>query len=330
MGRPDQPAVGGRLRAALDLAYRAAKAADPSVTVITAGLSPTGWDDDTARPDDDYLRWLYRAGLKGGVNYDVLGAHGNTQCPSVEASFGNCPVQPERMRHPSFYFRRIEQLRQIMAAAGDANQQVWLLEFGWTTDTVNPSYSWYATTEQTKAELIVDAFQYASAHWSPWIGVMIVWTLADPRWIDGDEQVSWAITNRDGSPRLAYDRLLQASRQGELPRLATPGLTSRRSPPRAARRPCATLPQGGELLVVTGASSELVSLRTAPSRDADVLEKLADGATLQPRGAAQDADGLTWYPVRGPGGEEGWVTSEFVRPASLEQSSTTPESPASP
>jgi hypothetical protein len=216
-GDPINPRAAANYVRMLDLAYRYAKMANPKVTIITAGLSPTGWQDDSARPDDEFLEWMYAAGLKGGVNYDVLGAHGNTQCPSVEAEFGQCPVLAGRMPHPSFYFRRIEQLRAIMERRGDAAHQIWLLEFGWTTDTINESYSWYATTEQHKADLIVRAFQYAHRRWSPWIGVMTLWTLSDPNWRPFDEQVYWAITNPDGTHRPAYDRLLQARRWGELP-----------------------------------------------------------------------------------------------------------------
>ena len=58
----------------LRTAYEAAKAADPSIMVIRAGLSPTGTDDDTARPDDVYLQWMYDAGAE--QYFDVLGAHG--------------------------------------------------------------------------------------------------------------------------------------------------------------------------------------------------------------------------------------------------------------
>jgi len=47
--------------------------------------------------------------------YDVLGAHGNTQAPEVDAAFGSIANFP----HPSFYFRRIEQLRAIELRKGD-------------------------------------------------------------------------------------------------------------------------------------------------------------------------------------------------------------------
>jgi polysaccharide biosynthesis protein PslG len=191
--------------------YQVAKRTDPGVTVISAGLSPTGLDDGTAQPDDVYLRWMYEAGAK--PYFDVLAAHANVQCPCVDAA----PASVEGFKHPSFYFRRVEQLREIMVANGDADKQIWLLEFGWTTDTVHPAYSWYATTEDKKSELIVQAFEFARQKWAPWIGVMTLWTIADPSWGPEDEQVWWSITNPDGSPRPAYDRLLRARNDGTLP-----------------------------------------------------------------------------------------------------------------
>ena len=199
----------------LSMAYRAAKVANPGVTVIVAGLSPTGVSADFAQPDDVYLRWMFESGMKG--SYDVLGANANVQCPSVEAEYSApCPVLPQA-NHPSFFFRRVEQLHDIMVQAGDADKQVWLMEFGWTTDQVNPGYSWYATTEDKKGDLIVRAYQFARQKWAPWIGVMTLWTIADPGWSSNDEQVWWSVTNPDGTPRLAYLRLLQARAANELP-----------------------------------------------------------------------------------------------------------------
>lgn len=195
----------------LRLAYQAAKAADPNITVVTAGLSPTGWNDDTARPDDVYLQWLYDAGMRG--YYDVLGAHGNSQHPDPLAPLNSDP----RFPHPSFYFRRVEQLREIMVRSGDADKQVWLLEFGWTSDRIHPSYSWYAVTEERKADNIVKAFQYARQNWAPWIGVMMLWTLPDPNWNRDREESWWAIAEPDGTPRPAYYAVLTARRNGALP-----------------------------------------------------------------------------------------------------------------
>jgi hypothetical protein len=191
-------------------AYAAAKAADPSVTVITAGLSPTGVTDGHSADDAKYLQWLYDAGIKG--HYDVLGAHGNTQAPEVDVAPGSLPNFPDA----SFYFRRIEQLRDVMTKNGDANTRVWLLEFGWTSDAQHPNYSWFAVSEDKKAANIVKALEYARQNWQPWIGVMTLWTLPDPTWTPDREEYWWAITNSDGSPRPAYTALAQARRAGAL------------------------------------------------------------------------------------------------------------------
>lgn len=191
-------------------AYQAAKKVDPGMTIVSAGLSPTGTDNGRAQPDDTYLRWMYETGAK--PYFDVLAANANVQCPCVDAA----PGSVEGFNHASFYFRRVEQLRDIMVANRDGDKQIWLMEFGWTTDRIHPSYSWYATTESRKSELIIEAFQFARKNWAPWIGVMTLWTIADPSWGPDDEQVWWAITNPDGSTRPAYDRLLKARRDGTL------------------------------------------------------------------------------------------------------------------
>jgi hypothetical protein len=196
----------------LTLAYRAAKTANPTVTVITAGLSPTGVNDGHAADDVVYLQWLFDAGLKGGVNYDVLGAHGNTQAPEVDAPLNSLA----NFGHPSFYFRRIEQLRDVQVKNGDSNRQIWLLEFGWTADKVHPNYAWFAVSEDKKAENIVTAFQYARKNWTPWIGVMTLWTLADPNWTPEREEYWWAISNPDGTPRVALSAVKAARAAGIL------------------------------------------------------------------------------------------------------------------
>ena len=55
---------------------------------------------------------MYAAGLIG--KFDALGAHANTQAPDPLAPLESLKDFP----HPSFYFRRIEQLRQTMVDNG--------------------------------------------------------------------------------------------------------------------------------------------------------------------------------------------------------------------
>ncbi len=194
----------------LKRSYATIKAIDPSIQVVTAGLSPTGWDDDTARPDDRFLQWMFDAGLSG--NYDVLGVHGNGQAPDPTAAPGTIPGFDDA----SFYFRRIEQLRAIQEANGDAAKPMWMLEFGWTSDQVHPQYSWFSVSEDQKAQNIISGIQYARANW-PWMGTMFLWNLPDPSWGPDREEQWWSIANADGSPRPALSALIDLAQTGQLP-----------------------------------------------------------------------------------------------------------------
>jgi hypothetical protein len=191
--------------------YTLVKANDPSKIVVSAGLSPTGTNDGTAMPDDVYLGWMYEFGLAQFA--DVVGVHAPGYGSAPEAELNSNPAFP----HPSFYFRRVEQLRDIMALNGDGAKPFWVLEFGWTTDQVNPQYSWYAVTPEQQADYIVRAYQYAAANWAPQVGPMFVWNIADPNWTESFEQHWWAITNPDGTARPAYTALMEARTSGVLP-----------------------------------------------------------------------------------------------------------------
>src|SRR5262249_7409107 len=197
------------------LAYQAAKSVDPQITIVSAGLTPTGTQKDEARPDDGYLQWIYDAG--GAADFDVLGAPGPGYKAPPSMSPGEVAGDPSYGGHASFSFRRVEQLRKVMVDNGDDAKQVWLLEFGWTSDEVHPAYAWHRVTEEQKAQYIVDAYRWAIQNWTPWIGVMTLWNLAAPGWSRNNEEYWWSITEPDGSPRAAYRRLLDARANGQLP-----------------------------------------------------------------------------------------------------------------
>jgi polysaccharide biosynthesis protein PslG len=193
----------------LKLSYQAIKSVDPSIQVVTAGLSPTGVYDSESAPDDQFLQWMFDAGLSG--NYDILGLHGNSQAPDPTADPGSDPTFPDG----SFYFRRVEQLRAIQESNGDYNP-VWLLEFGWTSDPIHADRAWYAVSEDQKAANILSAMQYARANW-PWMGLMTLWDMPDPTWGPDREEYWWGVSNGDGTSRPALDMLIQAAQTGTLP-----------------------------------------------------------------------------------------------------------------
>jgi len=189
----------------LKIAYRRIKEADPKAMVISAGLTPTGTQPPTAIPDDVYLEQMYQAGAKG--YFDVLGAHGAGYKAPPEMSPDEVASNPEYGGQRFFCFRRVEDLRAIMAKYSDADKQVAILEFGWTSDPVHPSYAWHAVSEEQKADYLVRAYRWAKENWSPWIGVMSLIYIANPDWTPQNEEYWWSITDPDGTPRLAYLKL---------------------------------------------------------------------------------------------------------------------------
>jgi hypothetical protein len=200
----------------LKASYQAIKRADPNALVISAGLTPTTADFDQAMPDMKFFARMYAAmGNNSNGYFDLLGVHAAGYKADPEADPGVVAQDPTLTNNdPSptdakriYAFRHVEDVRQLMVQRGDANKQIAILEFGWTSDPVNPAYSWFRVSEEEKANRIVRAFQYAKQHWAPWIGVMSLIYMANPDWQGNEEQYWWAITNPDGTPRPAYTAL---------------------------------------------------------------------------------------------------------------------------
>jgi hypothetical protein len=91
-----------------------------------------------------------------------------------------------------------------------------MTEFGWTTDPINPAYAWYRVSEEEKGDYLVRAFRLARERWAPWIGVMVLWTMPDPRWTPRQEEYYWAVLDPDGTERASYRRLREAHQRGQL------------------------------------------------------------------------------------------------------------------
>jgi hypothetical protein len=202
----------GRYVQILKAGYYAVKQVDQLAVVVAGGLSPVGFTDiNNVMDDAQYLRQFYAYNNGEAKRYfDVLGAHpGSNNNPPDTLWPGQPGPGPGWTNDPSFYFRRIEQLRQIMVDNGDGNKQMWLTEFGWdSTPTPPPGYEYAKQiSEEQQAQYIARAFQKGYYDY-PWMGVMMLWQLnfalpsvtANP----DDEKNGWGIVRRDGSPRPSY------------------------------------------------------------------------------------------------------------------------------
>ncbi len=202
----NQPPDPARYVEMLRVCYVGIKTANPAAWVISAGMSPTGTGLPAALPDDQFVEKMYQAGA--APYFDLLGVHASGYKEPPETSPDEAAAKYNGNRF--FCFRHVEDLRKIMERYGDGGKQVAVLEFGWTTDTVHPDYSWHAVTEEQQADYMVRAYQYAKTHWSPWIGPMIALTMANPVSTEEDEQYWWAINYPDYADkrvRPAYNAL---------------------------------------------------------------------------------------------------------------------------
>ncbi|RIK40411.1 MAG: hypothetical protein DCC55_15115 [Chloroflexi bacterium] len=184
-------------------AYSAIKRANPNAIVISAGMAPTGSNDNNAMPDDIFYEEMYRA-MGGNSNccFDMLGVHGAGFAAPPETDPAEAVSNPAYGGYRFFTFRHVEDIRAIMVRYGDANKKVVLLEFGWTFDPVNPAYKWHGADagidQFVQGDYLKRAYQYAAQNWQPWIALMNLLTMPNLDWIaDGnasdEEQYWWAI-----------------------------------------------------------------------------------------------------------------------------------------
>lgn len=176
---------------------------DSEAILISAGLSPTGSSLPIAIPDDQYLDAMYQLNFQESI--DVVGVHA--------PGFARPHIGPDdavadgSSRWASF--RRVEDLRKIMLRYDDAARQMAILEFGYTTDTNNPDYAWFAVSQDEQAQYVAEAYDYAIEHWRPWVGLMSLIYMPNPQWTDANEEWWWAIGTPDGGWRPVFFTLSQ-------------------------------------------------------------------------------------------------------------------------
>ncbi|NJN84378.1 MAG: hypothetical protein HC802_20255 [Caldilineaceae bacterium] len=187
----------------LQKTYAAIKRGNPNAIVISAGMAPTGDNNDAAMADDLYYDALYQA-MGGSSNgyFDMLGVHGAGFAAPPETDPAEAASNPAYGGYRFFAFRHVEDIRAIMEKYGDTGKKIVLLEFGWTYDPVNASYKWHGADAGIdafkQADYLKRAYQWAAANWQPWIGLMSLLTMPNLDWLDDgnpqdEEQYWWAI-----------------------------------------------------------------------------------------------------------------------------------------
>lgn len=146
--------------------YPAIKSVDPSITVVSGGLSPTYYTSDRTRiPADVFLDEMYSAGARG--TFDALGHHPYWYKATMDGTVDHLG------------WKLMGTLRAIMERNGDGARAIWGTEYG----AASPSAT---RTESQQA----DEYDLAMAAWRtyPWAGPLIFHTLRDQPDLEGDER----------------------------------------------------------------------------------------------------------------------------------------------
>ena len=203
----------GEFLALQKAAYEGVKAGNPQAVVVFPALTPTGHGDCNAALDDVvYLDRLYQETGGQIKNYfDVMGAHpsGYNSPPGDWVDRSTAPGAGFR-NHPSFFFLRFTQLREVMLKHGD-DKPMWFTEFGWSVCDPNnrvPHYEYCGdNSEEERAAYFDQAFQMLWEQY-PYVQVAIVWNLNFRDIVPStDEKYGFGLVNNDGSTTPAYEVL---------------------------------------------------------------------------------------------------------------------------
>ncbi len=209
--------VGGRVADAsyyvdlLEVAYKAIKANDPMAIVVSGAPTSTETNDvNIALSDVSYMRSM-ASNPKFRANVDAIAVHPGGQYNPPDTLWPDRPGPgPEWRTSREFYFRRIEDIRNVLVQNGLGDRQIWITEFGWATRNNTPGYEYgNSISFERQAEWIVRAFQIGRREYAPWVGAMFLWNLnfAVPWRAQGNElheQASFGVINGDWSPRPAW------------------------------------------------------------------------------------------------------------------------------
>ena len=214
-----------------DAAYNGIRAGEGghSVTIITAGLAPTGINDGVSALDDRaFLRQMYQAGLNNPAYQNIaIGVHPYGAANPPDA---RCCAQPSQGYddHPTWFFLdTLEDYHAIMLEFGDAGRQLWATEFGWGTydgfrtsegdpapPPADPLY-FQRIDQASQAHYILRAFEIGQS--LSYLGPMMLWNLdyAHQDYVDAaDPRAAYSLLRGGVNPlRPAFELLEQSPKE---------------------------------------------------------------------------------------------------------------------
>jgi hypothetical protein len=164
----------------LKAAYPRIKAADPSATVVGAGLAPVFSFGSLTLSPAEFVKGMYAAGAKG--NFDALAYHPYLYTMKFSAGDGisEAPITQVKAMH------------QVMADNGDGGKAIWCTEYGEPTSAVD---------ETTQADYIRDLI--TTWRTLPFAGPVYIYSTRDRNTGSATDQDTFGVYRTDWTPKSA-------------------------------------------------------------------------------------------------------------------------------
>ncbi len=174
-------------------AYKAIDAIDSSADIIAASTAPSASDTENLSPSD-FLKSLYDNGAQG--YFTAISAHPYT--------YPKTPANSD----PLDAWGQLTTMHEIMAANGDADKQIWLTEFGASTNGPSNRPNEYVS-EAVQSQILTEA----AAQWkkSSWSGPLFWYDYKDAGSNRSSSENFFGLVRADGSRKPAYDTFKKAS-----------------------------------------------------------------------------------------------------------------------
>ena len=261
----------------LKVAYPAIKAADPSATVVSGGVS---------RNDFGFVAAIYAAGGKG--YFDAVGVHPYTNkvdpltCWTDTAGKNSIDA-----------FCGIESVRNVMVANGDSAKTIWITEFGWST----ASNATNGVSEATQASYLTKAFGKLDSY--SYVAHAFWYSFRNNYWSNNDQsdvEANYGVTRVDFSTKPSYAALKTAlGGGGDTTAPTITKLVAKSINPTTEKMVWTTNEPATSVVQYwkTGAAVQTVTVATPVTAHAVKLTKLTSGTTYNVKVLSTDAAGNT-------------------------------------
>ena len=166
-------------------AYPAAKAADPSATVIAGSL---------AESPPAFVEELFQHGIGG--HFDAFSIH-----PYCGDSSPLDRLEDRWIKNS--FIRGVPAVRDVLLSYGE-DKPIWLTEFGWSTSTIRGMATWMNGVDpQTQAQYIEQALLKVR-EW-PYVPVAIIFELQDENGDLRDRNSNFGLLRYDGTPKPSFE-----------------------------------------------------------------------------------------------------------------------------